>query len=184
MSERIGDPLQAYDNSIAANANNAVCANAARLWTANIELQRLIKTVKHAGRAFLVPVVKDTWLPPLKEESTFYKKVPLRNFFAWLKGGNGGLEATDIAYLLFATLGWWSDDTRVPKYVNHLEDAQKKSVRAKLPIDDKWLAAIATSSLLATGSFPTQRPDWDSPPPRQQDVYCVEDDLPLPSAHA
>ena len=37
-------------------------------------------------------------------------------------------------------------------------------MRASLPIDDKWLAAIATGLLLAAGSFPKQRPDWDSLP--------------------
>ena len=92
-------------------------------------MQRLIKTVERAGRAFLVAVVEDTWLLLLKEESTFYNKVPLRYFFARLKGGIGGLEATNIFSLLSATLSWWTDDPRVPKYVNRLEDAQKKSVR-------------------------------------------------------
>ena len=90
--------------------------------------------------------------------------MPLREFFACLKGGSGGLKATNIVSLLSATLGWWADDPRVPEYVNRLEDAQKKSVRAKLPIDDKWLAAIVTSLLLAAGSFPKQRPNWDSLP--------------------
>ena len=33
-----------------------------------------------------------------------------------------------------------------------------------LPIDDKWIVDISTSSLLAAGSFPKQRPDWDSLP--------------------
>ena len=37
-------------------------------------------------------------------------------------------------------------------------------MRATLPIDDKWLAAIATGSLLAAGIFPKQHPDWDSLP--------------------
>ena len=60
-------PLPAYDDSIAADANNAVRAKAERLWTTKIELQRLIKTVEHAGRAFLVAIVEDTWLLPLKE---------------------------------------------------------------------------------------------------------------------
>ena len=124
-----------------------------------IELQRLIKTVERARRAFLVAVVEDTWLLQLKEESTFNNKVPLQDFFARLKGGSGDLEATDIVSLLSATLGSWDDDPRVPEYVNCFEDAQKKSVRAKLPIDDKWLTAIATGSLLAVGSFPKQRPD-------------------------
>ena len=157
-------PLPAYDNSIAADTNNAVRAKAKRLWTAKIELQRLIKTVERAGRAFLVAVVEDTWLLPLKEEATFYNKVPLREFFAYLKGGSGGLEATDIVSHLSATLGWWAEDPRVPEYINRLEDSLRKSVRTTLPIDDKWLPAISTGSLLAAGSFPKQLLDWDSLP--------------------
>ena len=90
--------------------------------------------------------------------------MPLRDFFARLKGGSGGLEATDIVSLLSATLGWWVEDTRVPEYVNRLDEAQRKSIRASLPIDDKWLAAIATGSLLAACIFPNQRPNWDSLP--------------------
>ena len=58
--ERMEIPLPAYDGSIATDANNAVRAKAERLWTAKIELQRLIKTVEHAGRAFLVAAVEDT----------------------------------------------------------------------------------------------------------------------------
>ena len=84
--ERMEVPLQSYDDSIATNSNNAVRAKAERLWTDKIELQRLIKTVERAGRAFLVVVVEDTWLLPLKEESTFYNKVPLREFFALTQG--------------------------------------------------------------------------------------------------
>ena len=90
--------------------------------------------------------------------------MPLRDFFAHLKGGSGGLEATDIVSLLLATLGWWAEDLRVREYMNRLEEAQRNSVRASLPINDKWLAAIATRSLLAAGSFPKQRPDWESLP--------------------
>ena len=102
--ERMAIPLPANDNSIATDANNAVRAKAERLWTAKIELQRLIKTVERAGRAFLVAVVEDTWLLPLKEEATFYNKVPLRDFLARLKGRSGDLKATDIVSLLSATL--------------------------------------------------------------------------------
>ena len=123
--KRMEVPLQAYDYSIAADANNTVRAKAERLWTAKIELQHLIKTVERAGCAFLVAVVEDTWLHPLKEESTFYNKVPLQEFFSRLKGDSGGLKATDIVSLLSAILGWWPDDPRFPKYVNCLEDVQK-----------------------------------------------------------
>ena len=47
--ERMAVPLPAYDNSIASDATNAVCAKAGRLWTAKIGLQTLIKTVERAG---------------------------------------------------------------------------------------------------------------------------------------
>ena len=90
--------------------------------------------------------------------------MPLRDFFACLKGGSGGIEATDIVSLLSATLGWWADNPHVPEYVNSLEEAQKKSVQAKLPIDDKWLATISTGSILPAESFPKKRPDWNSLP--------------------
>ena len=89
-------PLPAYDDSIATDANNTVCVKYERLWTAKIEIQQLIKTVERAGRAFLIAVMEAIWLLPLKEEATFYNKVPLREFFARLKGVSGGLEATDI----------------------------------------------------------------------------------------
>ena len=128
MFKRMEVLLQEYKDSIAADANNAVQAKPERLWTAKIEFQRLIKTVERAGRAFLVAVVKDTWLLPLKEESTFYKKAPLLDFFVHLNGGSGTLEATDIVSLLSTMLGWWAHESLVPEYVNHLEDAQKKSV--------------------------------------------------------
>ena len=63
-------------------------------------------------------------------------------------------------------LGWWANDPRVPENVNLLEDTQKKLVWAKLPINGMWLATIATSLLLAVGSFPKQRPDWENLPSR------------------
>ena len=47
--KRMNFPLQAYDDSIATDANNAVRAKAKRLWMAKIELQRLIKTVERFG---------------------------------------------------------------------------------------------------------------------------------------
>ena len=151
--EKMAIPIQAYDYNIASDATNAIRTNAKRLWTANIGIQTLINTVERAGRASLIAVVEYTWLLPLNEETNFYNKVPLRDFFTRFNGGSGGLEATDIVSLLLATLVWWTKDPRVPEYVIRIEEAQRKSICASLPIDDKWLAAIATGSLLAAGSM-------------------------------
>jgi hypothetical protein len=73
-----------------------------------------------------------------------------------------GLEATDIITLSVDMQSWWQDDPRVPEYINRLEEAQKKAVRANLPISNAWLAATASLSLLTAGSFPKQRTDWDA----------------------
>ena len=64
--KRMAIPLPAYDNSIASDATNAVRAKSEPLWTAKIGLQTLIKTVERSGRVFLIAVVEDTWLLPLK----------------------------------------------------------------------------------------------------------------------
>ena len=53
-----------------------------------------------------------------------------------LANSSGGLEATNIIGLQALMLGWWSEDPRVPKFINRLEDVQKKSLRTKLPITD------------------------------------------------
>ena len=156
--------LNSYDNVIVADVSNAVRAKAERLWTAKIKLQRLVKTVERAGREFFKAVVEETWIFPFKEESTFYNKVPLRDFFDHLKNGSGSLEATNNVSLLSSMLRWWSNNPRVPEYVNRLKDAQKKSIGANLPISDMWISAIGTGSLHAAVRFLKQFPDWDSLP--------------------
>ena len=154
--------LKSYNDGIAADLTSAVCAKAERLWTANIEFQRLVKNVKRAGRAFIKAVVEETWILPLKEESTFYNKAPLCDLFNRPKNGSSGHEAINIVSLLYTMIGSWANNLRVLEYVNRLEDAHKKSIRSNLPISDMWLAAIATGSLIAVGSSPKQRPDWES----------------------
>ena len=45
--------------------------------------------------------------------------------------------------------------------MNRIRDGHKKSKRVNLPFSDDLLAAIASSSLLKTKSFPKDRPKWD-----------------------
>ena len=65
--ELMETPLKSYDDGIADDATNAVRAKSKRLWTAYIDLQRLVKTVERAGRAFVKAFVKETFIFPLKE---------------------------------------------------------------------------------------------------------------------
>ena len=62
--DRMETPLKSYDDGISGKATNAVRAKAKRLWTAKIDLQRLVKTVERAGHTFFKAVVEETWIPP------------------------------------------------------------------------------------------------------------------------
>jgi hypothetical protein len=153
-----------YDPSIAANATEAVRVKAEREWPAKADLQRLICAAERHGRTFLTTVVEDTWLLSLKSPTTFYNMVSPQDMLQHLATSTAGLEATDIVSLFVDMQSWWEEDPRVPKYINRLEDAQKKASRSRaaLPITNEWLAATATKSLLAAGSFPIQRPVWNA----------------------
>jgi hypothetical protein len=151
-------PMAPYDPSIASDATDAVRAKTEREWSAKADLQRLIRAAERHVRTFLTTMVEDTWLLSLKSPTTFYNKVSLQD----LATSTAGLEATDIVSLFVDMQAWWEEDPRVPEYINKLEDAQKKAARATLPITNDWLAATATKSLLAAGSFPIQRPVWDA----------------------
>ena len=52
----------------------------------------------------------------------------------------------------------WEADARVAQFIINMEEAQKKLVRAQLPITDNMLTAFATYMLLKTNSFPRNRP--------------------------
>ena len=58
-------------------------------------------------------------------------------------------------------MDFWKDNPRALEYINKMEESQKKASRAGLTITDNWLVAIASSSLLAVGSFSKQQLDWD-----------------------
>ena len=55
----------------------------------------------------------------------------------------------------------WDANLRVSQFIIALEEAQKKSIRAKLPITDGVLAAFVTSMLLRANSFLYNHPTWD-----------------------
>jgi hypothetical protein len=154
--------MPAYDPTIAADATDAVRVKAEREWTAKADRQRLIRAAERHGRTFLTTIVEDTWLLSLKSPTTFYNKVTLQDMLQHLATSTAGLEATDIVTLLVDMQSWWEEDPRVPEYINKLKDAQKKALRAALPITNEWLVATASKSLLSAGSFPTQRTVWDS----------------------
>ena len=84
-------------------------------------------------------------------------KIPLQqwnhdNYPVILIYGWHDIDALDI----MADMKQYFDESEsIPVYINMIEAAQKKAARAKLPISDDMLVAIATKVILVYGVYPT-----------------------------
>lgn len=87
---------------------------------------------------------------------------------ALLAKQSGGQERIDVLTLFTKMHTLWTMDPRVHKYINALEDSQRKLLRAALPISDNLLEAFATVSLLNERSFPNDCPTWERKPKHEQ----------------
>jgi hypothetical protein len=76
-----------------------------------------------------------------------------------------GLHPAELINLPTQMLSFYTDADGIPEYINMLEDAQRKLERAKLPMSDKQLLAIVTTSVLASGHFPRLTDDWEAKAP-------------------
>ena len=82
----------------------------------------------------------------------------------YIAGGVGGLKLTNAVALLAELPEYWAIDPCVPHYIMKMEDVQRKSARANIPVTDNWLAAFETNSLLRAKSYPTDRLGRDGKP--------------------
>jgi len=55
---------------------------------------------------------------------------------------------------------YYETTTSIPEFINKLEDAQKKTQRANVPIADSILVAIATASTMASQIYPRTDDAW------------------------
>ena len=135
-----------YDASIL--ENDPACRSKEENWSAGTRNQACKRAIECGACAYLLALVDETWLRPLKNEITFYTKVNPIEMLSQLTTASSGLKRVDIIDLLFSLTHLWEQDPRVPEYLNALKDVQKKSVRAGLPFTDDLLTAIGSSSLL------------------------------------
>ena len=56
---------------------------------------------------------------------------------------------------------YFDESESIPVYINMIEAAQKKAARAKLPISDDMLVAIATKAILVSDCFPCTTYAWE-----------------------
>ena len=133
-------------------------------WKAGTANQSRIRAVEVGARNLIIANVESTWLQELSVPGTFFTGVSVRAMLDHLEKDGSGLDRPAGVELILGLHKLWEADPRVPQFIINMEEAQKKSVRAQLPITDNMLAAFATFMLLKTNSFPRNRPVWDGKP--------------------
>ena len=71
-----------------------------------------------------------------------------------------GFDNTDNIDIRLTMSRWWDKTPSVTKYILWMKKGQKKSARANCPIENKYLALVATRSLRAALAFSTKSEAW------------------------
>ena len=172
-----------YERQIAARANydpdlqedNIVRRSKEENWAASTRNQSRKRTIERGANNCLLRIVDPTWLCPLKNETTFFTRVTLVEMLSDPTKASGSLKQVNTVDLLVSLTHLREQDPRVTEYLNGLRDGKKRAKRAGLPFSDNLLAAIASSSLLKSKSFPKDRPKWDGKIPKDQTLQAWED---------
>ena len=105
-------------------------------------------------------VVDETWYKELEDPDTFYMKVTALKLLNHLTEFCTGLHTVDAVDIPQIMKSLYKDSERVPKFINAMEAAQRKSKRAKLVINDEYLHAVALKLLLQSGEYKTETREW------------------------
>ncbi len=113
---------------------------------------------------FLRKIINEVWYNDLLDADTFYTKVTAREIIAFLDANSGGLHAIDMISLRTNMHNYYTQANGIPQYINMLEDAQKKAMRAGMPIANVELVMMASAAVLAAQHFPRKVDDWEGLP--------------------
>ena len=100
----------------------------------------------------------------LKNETTLFKHVTLRDILDQLGATSTEDEAIDVIGIQQGMISWWVEEPRVPEFITRCEDAQRKDRRTGLTISDAGLVAVASQYLLSEKSFHGERPKFEGLP--------------------
>ena len=101
-------------------------------------------------------VVEETWYKELEDHDTFYTKVTTLKLLDHLTELFLGIHTVDVVDIPQFVKTLYKDSEGIPQFINVMDAAQRKSKRAKLVINDKYLHAVALKSLLQSGEYKTE----------------------------
>ncbi len=152
--------LPLYDKNITDNATTVVRIHAESAHRARLDNYASYKAAKRGATKFLCKVVDEVWYNNLKDADTFYTKVLALETMAFLDTNSGGLNAVDMITLHTNMHEYYAQADGIPQYIIMLEEAQKKTKRAGMPIADIKLVMMALVAILAVQHFPHKVDNW------------------------
>ena len=122
--------------------------------------RQLYETADNTCRNFIMAVVDKTWYKELEIPDTFYTKVTALKLLDHLTEFCSGIHTVDAVDIPQVIKTLFSYAEGIPQFINAIEASQRKSKRAKLVINDKYLHAVALKSLLQSGDYETETREW------------------------
>ena len=153
-----------YDPAIQEGASRVKRTRAEAAWAALIQDYEAYEAAEAGVKTFIVTVVEDTWIRDLRDPETFYSNVTALALLNHLRDRSGGLHALDMVSLTIQMSQFYEGSPIIPKYIQLLEDAQRKAARAGLPVTDQNLVMLASTALLAADTFPRTTTLWEELP--------------------
>jgi hypothetical protein len=160
-------PKPAQPAAYPAIADDATPVVRARSEANHARIIRDYKSYDAAERAvakFIREAVDEVWYKDLKDVRSFYTNVTAKELMDHLDANCGGLHSSEVVHLQTEMMTFYAKADGIPEYIDMLEEAQRKSIRAKLPISDEQLLAIASTAVLGSGHFPRPTDEWEALP--------------------
>jgi hypothetical protein len=152
--------LPLYDDTIADNATTVVRVRSEAAHQSRLDDYASYEAAERGVAKFLRNVVDEIWYNDLEDANLFYTNVTAIDIMALLDANSGGLHAIDMITLCTNMIQYYVQAEGIPQYIVMMEDAQKKTKRAGMPIADVELVMMASAAVLAAQHFPCKVTDW------------------------
>ena len=124
------------------------------VWATGTANQNCIRAVKLGTHNLIIANVESTWVQELRNTFTFFTGVSPRKLLDHISNHAGVLDRIACVEIILSLKRLWESNPQVNQFIINMEEAQKKSVRAILPIINNMLVMFATYMLLKAGYFP------------------------------
>ena len=96
MFDRADGALEVYKPSIQDNNKNAVLVCQEKSWSHKLKRQASIRTANRIRKKLVISRMEGTWVFRIKNETTLFKHVTLRDILDHLGATSTGVEAIEV----------------------------------------------------------------------------------------